>query len=466
MTVVARDLSHRMSQKTVTGEFKPGTLEAVVREVATRNNWTGDLATITCDPNPQLTENNDLKQVNETDYHYLQRLAERYGARAFVEYNDGKSRFYFVSNRSLLEAKPLGRIEYCRGLNKLIEFKYSSVAARSAKQYVATAVDPVSGEVKTAQGDPASAPPAAPTAAAPPAAPPTPTPAPGQPSDPDLAAARRHHRPDARPRASRRGPRRRHDPLRAKGKVDDPRARPVGRGRLVRREGGPHLERHADARGPEDQAQALLLRDEVHGDEVDVLPYRPQPPRGQVLRQVQRLRRRHRRQGAARPGEGERPVRVRAATSRSGRARASRPGTSSSRRSGAAVWVEFEAGDTGYPLWVGTWYPQGSVPPEADKPSAPGRVVHTPAGHVVELSDEDGKEKLVIRHKLDSFVSIDEKGSLLAANQNGSLPLPQRRQGRGERDERAGPHGHARLGDGRRRRPQRRLADRDRATAR
>ena len=105
---------------------------------------------------------------------------------------------------------------------------------------------------------------------------------------------------------------------------------------------------------------------------------------------------------------------------RSGRARAFRPGTSSCRRSGAAVWVEFEAGDPSYPLWVGTWYPQGAVPPEADKPSAAGRVVHTPAGHMVELGDEDGKEKLVIRHKLDSFVSIDEKGSILAANQNGS----------------------------------------------
>jgi hypothetical protein len=87
---------------------------------------------------------------------------------------------------------------------------------------------------------------------------------------------------------------------------------------------------------------------------------------------------------------------------------------------GAAVWVEFEAGDPSYPLWVGTWYPQGTVPPEADKPSAVGHVVHTPAGHVVELTDEDGKEKLVIRHKLDSFVSIDEKGSILAANQKGS----------------------------------------------
>jgi phage protein D len=185
LTVVARDLSHRMSQKPVTGEFKPGTLETIVTQVAQRNNWTGDLAKIVCDPNPQLTEHNDLKQVAETDYHYLQRLAERYGARAFVEYNDGKSRFYFVSNRSLLEAKALGRLEYCRGLNKLIEFKYQSVAARSAKQYVATAVDPVSGEVKTAQGDAATAPPTTTPATPAPAAP---VQAPGQPSDPDRAA--------------------------------------------------------------------------------------------------------------------------------------------------------------------------------------------------------------------------------------------------------------------------------------
>jgi uncharacterized protein involved in type VI secretion and phage assembly len=87
---------------------------------------------------------------------------------------------------------------------------------------------------------------------------------------------------------------------------------------------------------------------------------------------------------------------------------------------GAAVWIEFEAGDPSYPLWVGTWYPQGTVPPEADKKAAVGHVVHTPGGHVLELADDDGKEKVVIRHKLDSFLSIDEKGSVLAANQKGS----------------------------------------------
>ncbi len=86
----------------------------------------------------------------------------------------------------------------------------------------------------------------------------------------------------------------------------------------------------------------------------------------------------------------------------------------------AKVWVEFEAGDPGYPLWVGTWYPQGKVPPEADAAYPDVRVVHTPSGHVIELGDEKDKEKVVVRHKLDSFISIDEKGSVLAANQKGS----------------------------------------------
>jgi phage protein D len=184
LTVVARDLSHKMSKDPVTEEHPVGPLQTIVEKVAGRNGWTGAAAHITCDPNPQLTEYSDRKQFNETDYQYLQRLAERYGARAFVEYNDKKSQFYFVSNRKLLEAEALGRLEYCRGLNKLIEFKYESVAARSAKQYVASAVDPVSGEVKTAQGE---APPPAESAAPTSGLPPAPAPAPGQPSDPDRA---------------------------------------------------------------------------------------------------------------------------------------------------------------------------------------------------------------------------------------------------------------------------------------
>ena len=183
LTVVARDLSHRMSQKPVTEEHPAGPLKTIVERIAARNQWTGAKAKIVCDPNPTLSERNDRTQHAKTDYQFLQELAERYGARGFVEYNDGQSRFYFVSNRTLLEAKALGRLEYCRGMNKLIEFRYETVAARSARQVVASAVDPVSGEVRTAEGET----PAPAAATSPSAPPPAATLAPGQPSDPDRA---------------------------------------------------------------------------------------------------------------------------------------------------------------------------------------------------------------------------------------------------------------------------------------
>ena len=185
VTVVARDLSHTMSLKPEDEMHAPGQLQAIVKAIASRNGWTGDKAKIVCDPNPRLTENNDLHQHSKSDYAYLQELAERYGARAFVEYNDGKSRFYFISNRTLLEAKKLGTLKYCRGIQKLIEFKYESVAARSAQQVVASAVDPVTGAVKTTQGEKPTPPPDGSTL---PNAVPGTTLAPGQPSDPDRAA--------------------------------------------------------------------------------------------------------------------------------------------------------------------------------------------------------------------------------------------------------------------------------------
>src|SRR5262245_27429655 len=44
---------------------------------------------------------------------------------------------------------------------------------------------------------------------------------------------------------------------------------------------------------------------------------------------------------------------------------------------GAQVWVEFEAGDTNYPLWVGTWYPDGKAPTEAAISPPDNRVIQT-----------------------------------------------------------------------------------------
>jgi uncharacterized protein involved in type VI secretion and phage assembly len=70
----------------------------------------------------------------------------------------------------------------------------------------------------------------------------------------------------------------------------------------------------------------------------------------------------------------------------------------------AGVWIEFEAGDLEYPVWVGTYWtkPGGSseVPKPADSQSPPSRkIIRTLKGHSIELEDKDGQETIIITDK-------------------------------------------------------------------
>jgi hypothetical protein len=96
---------------------------------------------------------------------------------------------------------------------------------------------------------------------------------------------------------------------------------------------------------------------------------------------------------------------------------------------GAKVWVEFEAGDPRFPLWVGTWYPQGKTPPEAAVSPPDNRVIQTQAGHTIEIQDKDGEEKISIRHKTNAFVAIDKDGSVLIGAKNGSSVVLNAKEG-------------------------------------
>ena len=87
---------------------------------------------------------------------------------------------------------------------------------------------------------------------------------------------------------------------------------------------------------------------------------------------------------------------------------------------GARVWVEFEAGDLQYPLWVGAWYPEGAAPAEAQVTPPNVRVVRTPSGHTIVIDDTGGEERILIRHATDAFFSIDKDGSVLVSNNTGS----------------------------------------------
>ena len=88
---------------------------------------------------------------------------------------------------------------------------------------------------------------------------------------------------------------------------------------------------------------------------------------------------------------------------------------------GTKLWVEFEGGDTNYPIWVGIWYANGEVPPEGALSPPDNRMIKTPSGHTIQLVDKDGEEKIIINHKKNSFLSVTKEGSIVIANDKGSL---------------------------------------------
>jgi hypothetical protein len=87
------------------------------------------------------------------------------------------------------------------------------------------------------------------------------------------------------------------------------------------------------------------------------------------------------------------------------------------------VWVEFVAGDIDFPIWSGVWYPQGKTPKTVndEAPVTENKVIRTASGHVVQLDDSDGEERIVIAHKSGATISLDENGSVLIANEKGSF---------------------------------------------
>ncbi|MGH9277035.1 MAG: hypothetical protein ACRD12_02850 [Acidimicrobiales bacterium] len=152
-TIVAYDPSSLMNRQ-CRDAHHTGLLSAVVRRVvAGYPTIATPPANVVCDPDPEFTGDPQLRQHGLSDLQFLQWLAWRYGHRAFVEYNDDRSQFYFVSNRRLLKGKALGALRYCRGFNELIEFSYQRVASRQARQRIAAAPDPASNEAPLTLGD-------------------------------------------------------------------------------------------------------------------------------------------------------------------------------------------------------------------------------------------------------------------------------------------------------------------------
>ena len=88
----------------------------------------------------------------------------------------------------------------------------------------------------------------------------------------------------------------------------------------------------------------------------------------------------------------------------------------------AHVWVEFIAGDIDYPIWTGVWYPVNQVPKTFDDvdPDEAQKIFRTASGHVIQLDNTDGDEKIVIQHNSETAITIDVDGNVVIEHHGGA----------------------------------------------
>jgi uncharacterized protein involved in type VI secretion and phage assembly len=80
---------------------------------------------------------------------------------------------------------------------------------------------------------------------------------------------------------------------------------------------------------------------------------------------------------------------------------------------GSGVWIEFEGGDVSYPIWVGCYWRDGEVPPEA----APAvKAIVTKAGHKILI--DDNAQSITITDPSNNTITLDSSGVTLSRGSN------------------------------------------------
>ena len=102
---------------------------------------------------------------------------------------------------------------------------------------------------------------------------------------------------------------------------------------------------------------------------------------------------------------------------------------------GAGVWVEFEAGDLEFPIWVGTFWSKPGGDSELPKPNDPDgaeqsdvqdpptrKIIKTLKGHTIQLEDADGDELILIYEAVNGHVvSMNADGIKITDGANSNV---------------------------------------------
>lgn len=85
----------------------------------------------------------------------------------------------------------------------------------------------------------------------------------------------------------------------------------------------------------------------------------------------------------------------------------------------AKVWVEFEGGDPGLPIWTGIQYVAGEWATEAEANPPQRRVIKTASGHLMQFFDKSGEEMIEIKDGVNGHViTLDKNGILITDGKN------------------------------------------------
>jgi hypothetical protein len=78
----------------------------------------------------------------------------------------------------------------------------------------------------------------------------------------------------------------------------------------------------------------------------------------------------------------------------------------------AKVWVEFEGGDSGLPIWTGIQYVAGEWAKEAEADPPQKRVIRTAAGHLIIFRDKSDEASIEINEGVNKHVIVLDKDGI------------------------------------------------------
>jgi hypothetical protein len=94
---------------------------------------------------------------------------------------------------------------------------------------------------------------------------------------------------------------------------------------------------------------------------------------------------------------------------------------------GSGVWIEFEQGDSDYPIWTGCFYGSAAEIPSMAKtvpPGVPGITFQTPLQNGVTISDVPGPTGgVVIKAQSGAFIALNDVGITISNGQGAMINL-------------------------------------------